>query len=271
MKTIFVFFLAFNCLKASDIDVKKIQNDFFSQVVQKSSKTREKVIAREKKFSINTLYWQKAITHLAKHKKKFITSQFISFIDLSNQVFIVVLYDNTANEFFAIGFDFISSGDINREVEVKKAEDHYFKTPTGLFKIKSGWRSTGEVLDDEKTIPYGKKGSYIFYFGEQKSIRYNSFDANGTKIKDIKKYKLISDKLKFALHTHISSLELGVPRSHGCIRIGEDLNSFLDNNLVFFKNLYKGKQWIHPYKKPPMYPQNHQIAGEYLLVVDSVY
>jgi len=46
------------------------------------------------------------------------------------------------------------------------------------------------------------------------------------------------DNLKFALNTHKSSLEFEVARLHGCIRMSEELNNFL--------------------------------AGEYLLVVDSV-
>ncbi|EQB40527.1 hypothetical protein M947_01630 [Sulfurimonas hongkongensis] len=270
MKIIFLFFLALNYLGASNFDVKKIQDEFFSKVILKPFDTREKLIAREKKFSIDAIYWQRAKKHLLKYKEKFKTSQFISFVDLKKQVFILVLYDAEVDDFFAIGFDFISSGDMSREAEVKSREDHYFKTPSGLFSIKSGWRSKGEMLDDNVTLPYGKKGSFVFYFGEQSSVRYNTFDVNGKKIKDIKKHKLIRDKLKFALHTHKSSLEFGVARSHGCIRMSEELNSFLDNNLVFFKHLYKGKKWIHPYKKPPKHPKNHPLAGEYLLVVDSV-
>jgi len=270
LKIIFIFILALSYLGASEFDVKKIQDEFFSQVILKSFDTREKLVAREKKFSIDALYWQKVKKHLKKYKSKFKKSQFISFVDLSNQVFILVLYDTSANNFFAIGFDFISSGDMSREVEVKSREDHYFKTPSGLFSIKSGWRSKGEMLDDNLTLPYGKKGSFVFYFGEQSSIRYNTFDINGTKIKDKKKHKLIRDKLKFAIHTHKSSLEFGVPRSHGCIRMSEELNIFLDNNLVFFKHLYKDKKWTHPYKKPPKHPRNYFLAGEYMLVVDSV-
>ena len=270
MKIIFLFFLTLTSLGASDFDVKKIQDEFFSQVILKSFDTREKLVIREKKFNTDAIYWQKAKKHLKKYKDKFTTSQFLSFVDLSNQVFILVLYDASVDDFFVIGFDFISSGDMKREVEVKSGDDHYFKTPAGLFSIKSGWRSKGEMLDDNVTLPYGKKGSYVFYFGEQKSIRYNTFDINGTKIKDKKKHKLIRDKLKFAIHTHKSSLEFGVPRSHGCIRMSEELNSFLDNNLVFFKYLYKDKKWIHPYKKPPKYPKNYLLAGEYLLVVNSV-
>lgn len=270
MKIIFLFFIALNYIWASELNVKTIQDEFFSQVILKSFNSREKLITREKKFSIDALYWKKAKKHLIKHKDKFISSQFISFIDLKNQVFILVLYDASVDDFYAIGFDFISSGDINRELEVKSGEDHYFKTPKGLFSIKSGWRSKGEFLDDNLTMPYGKKGSFVYYFGEQMGIRYNTFDINGTKIKDVKKHKLIRDKLKFALHTHKSSLELGVARSHGCIRMSEELNLFLDNNLVFFKPFYKGKKWTLEYKKPPKHPKNHSLAGEYLLVVDQV-
>ena len=87
-------------------------------------------------------------------------------------------------------------------------------------------------------MPYGEKKRLVFFFGEQKSIRYNTF-KNGKKIKYKKNYQLITDKLSFAIHTHISKKSFGVAASHGCIRMSHELNVFLDNNLVFFKHLYK--------------------------------
>ena len=129
-----------------------------------------------------------------------------------------------------------------------------------------------EILYKDKiTMPYGKKDRFVFYFGEQKGLRYNTFDVNNTKIKDPKKWALITDKLQLAIHAHTSTAPLGIPNSHGCVRMSNELNLYLDNNLVFFKHLYKGEKWIHPYKKPPLRPKNHNLAGEYMLVVNSVY
>ena len=120
-------------------------------------------------------------------------------------------------------------------------------------------------------MPYGKKGRFVFYFGKQKSVRYNTFDVNGTKIIDPSKWKVISDELKFAIHAHKSTTSLGKAHSHGCIRMSNELNVFLDNNLVFFKHLYnEKKEWIYRYKQPPKEPKNHELAGEYLLIIEEI-
>jgi hypothetical protein len=226
---------------------------------------------RAKKFRVYNYYWKKAKKQLYKKSKYLSSSQFLTLVDLSKQVLIVVLWDKEAKDFYPIGFDFISSGNIKREKEVTNGDDHYFKTPAGFFNIKSGWRSDGNIYKDNITMPYGKKDSFIFYFGEQESIRYNTFDANNKKIKDPKKWTLITDKLKFAMHSHVSTVPLGTPQSHGCIRMSNELNIYLDNNLVFFKNLYNGKKWTHPYKKPPIKPKNHALAGEFMLVLNRIY
>ncbi len=275
--SLFIFLSAL--LQASSFDVKKLQNDFYDTVIVKPlyAKLHKKSLVdkalkqRAKKFRIYNNYWKKAKIELNKRKKYLYSSQFLTLIDLSKQVIIVVLWDKDKKDFYPIGFDFISSGNIKREKDVTNGDDHYFKTPSGFFSIKSGWRSKGEKNKDKFTMPYGKKDSFVFYFGEQKSIRYNTFDINNTKIKNPKKWTLITDKLKFAMHAHVSSAPLGAPHSHGCIRMSNDMNSYLDNNLVFFKHLYKEKKWIHPYKKPPTEPKNYELAGEFMLILDSVY
>ncbi len=232
---------------------------------------KESLAQRKKKFHIRNNYWKKAQKHLASKQDVFDFSQFIALVDLSKQVLILVLWDNDTKTFHPIGFDFISSGNINKEINTNTGEDHYLKTPSGLFAIQSGWRSDGKVLDDNITMPYGQKNTYVFYFGTQKSIRYNSFDKNGKKIKDTDKWKLITDKLQLALHAHKSSAPLGQPNSHGCIRISKELNHFLDNNLVFFKQLYNSqREWIHPYNKAPKEAKNYQFAGKYLFVLDRI-
>lgn len=279
LKFFILSLLVSSLLEASSLNVEKIQNDFYDNVIIKPlySKYRKKSLVdlalkkRAKKFRIYNGYWKKAKKELWKNHKYLSSSQFLTLIDLSKQVLIVVLWDNEAKDFYPIGFDFISSGNINREKEVTNGDDHYFKTPSGFFNIKSGWRSDGDIYKDNITMPYGKKDSFVFYFGEQKSIRYNTFNENNTKIKDPKKWKLITGKLQLAMHAHTSSAPLGTPQSHGCIRMSNDLNIYLDNNLVFFKHLYDGKKWIHPYKKPPEEPKNHELAGEFMLILDSVY
>jgi len=265
-------------LQASSFDVKKMQQDFHEEVVLKPLyiKYNEKNIVdkavkkRAKKFRVYNFYWKRAKEQLWKKRKHFLTSQFVTLVDLSKQVLIVVLWDNITKDFYPIGFDFIASGNIKREKEVKSGDDHYFKTPAGFFGIKSGWRSDGEIYKDNITMPYGKKDTFVFYFGEQNGLRYNTFDTNNTKIADPKKYKLITDKLKFAIHAHVSTAPLGRPQSHGCIRMSNELNIYLDNNLVFFKHQYNGKKWIHPYNKPPTKPNNHKLAGEYMLILNKI-
>ncbi|MFT7003711.1 MAG: hypothetical protein ACJAWW_001063 [Sulfurimonas sp.] len=279
LKFFVLFIFLSSLLQSSTLDVKQIQNDFYDTVIIKPLyiKYKEKSLVdkalekRAKKFRIYNIYWKKAKLLLKKHTESLSSSQFLTLVDLSKQVLLLVLWDEEEKDFHPVGFDFISSGNINREKNVKAGEDHYLKTPTGFFDIKSGWRSDGKTNEDNVTFPYGKKDSFVFYFGEQNSLRYNTFDKNNTKVKNPKKYKLIKDKLKFAMHAHVSSAPLGTPRSHGCIRMSNELDYYLDNNLVFFKNLYDGNKWIHPYKKPPTNPKNYNLAGEFMLVVNSVY
>lgn len=248
--------------------LKIMKNSPFTE----NSFIKKSLAQRKKKFHIRNNYWKKAKEHLSSKQDAFTFTQFIALVDLSKQVLILVLWDNDTKTFHPIGFDFISSGNINKEVETNTGDDHYLKTPSGLFNIQSGWRSNGKVLDDNVTLPYGQKNTYVFYFGTQKSIRYNTFDKNGTKVKDINKWNLITDKLNLALHAHKSSAPFGRPNSHGCIRISDELNLFLDNNLVFFKELYNNKkEWKHPYNKPPKEPKNYQLAGKYLFVLDKIY
>jgi len=252
---------------ANSIDVlcKKQNQECYNDFIQKSLKKRKK------KFHITNRYWKKAQQHLLEKQKYFTSSQFITLVDLSKQVLLLALWDNDLKTSYPIGFDFISSGNMKREIETKSKEYHFFKTHTGLLDIQSGWRSDGKIADDNVTMPYGQKDSYVFYFGIQKSIRYNSFDINGTKIKDVSKWKLISDTLALAMHAHKSSVPLGRANSHGCIRISNELNAFLDNNLVFFQPFFNNKkERTHPYNKAPKEPKNHPLAGKYLFVLNRI-
>ena len=260
--TILLFFSIF--LQASEYNLTEIKKDFYKNVVLKSP-----IKNRNKKFRLTESYFNKAKKHLLQESDKFTYTQFVALVDLSKQVLILTLWDNTKKDFFPIGFDFVSTGDIDREGETKRGEDHYVKTPSGIFGIKSGWRSDGKVIDDNVTKPYGSKGRFVFYFGKQNSIRYNTFDKNGKKINDKKKWTLIKSELQLAMHAHTSQNYFGQTQSHGCIRISEAMNIFLDNNFVFFSHLLLDDEWIHPYEAAPKTPKNHKLAGKYLVIIDS--
>ena len=304
---IFLYLIIFNYTLASKIDLVSLQQEFHQKVIinniykkrfhnflkqnckdndeqcykkqikrlqgwktTKQDKSLQYLINKKKNLvNIDKKYWKKVQSKLNNKKGLFKNSQFISLIDISNQLYILTLYNNHSQKFHYIGSDLISSGDMQREAEVKKGEDHYLKTPNGVFKTQGGWRSDGKIINKD-VLPYGKKNRYIFYFGKQNSIRYNTFDKNGNKIKDKTKWQLISDKLEFAIHAHESSKSLGQIYSHGCIRMTNELNLFLDNNLVLHKNMYKNKKWLHKYDLAPSNPKNFGYAGEYLIVFDKI-
>lgn len=215
-------------------------------------------------------YWNRTLKKLQNKKTDYNSTQFVSVIDLSKQMFIITLWDNELKTYKYIGQDLISSGNIDREIEVKYGEDHYLKTPSGIFKSDGGWRSDGEYKKDKVTLGYGYKDRFIFYFGQHKTIRYNSFDKERNKILDKTKWAKITDFLNLAVHSHKSSKNLGSPHSHGCVRMTDELNRFLDNNLVLHKNSVKNNKWLSDYSKPPNSPKHHNIAGEYLIIFDKI-
>jgi lipoprotein-anchoring transpeptidase ErfK/SrfK len=226
--------------------------------------------SQKDKLKYNKEYWNTLVEKLNTKNINLETSQFISIVDLNKQLYIVAFWDILSKKFYFIGKDYISSGNIHREKEIKFGEDHYLKTPNGIFKNKQGWRSNGKISDDNSTLGYGYKNRYIFYFGKQNSIRYNTFDKNKNKIHDPKKWKLITDQLSFAVHSHKSSKPMGEPNSHGCIRMTDELNRFLDNNSILHKNTFQGEKWIHKYSQEPNHPKYQNYAGEYLIVFNKI-
>ncbi len=254
----------YNCLK------KQIRRLKSWESVQKDKTLQQMLTRKLSKEMYNKEYWEKILEQLNKKNIHLTQSQFISIIDLSNQYFIVALWNNQLQQYQYVGRDLISSGNIQREAEVKYGENHYLKTPSGVFETQLGWRSDGKKKEDNFTLGYGEKDRYIFYFGKLKTIRYNTFDKDKNKIDNPDKWKLISDKLDFALHSHKSSLPMGVPNSHGCVRTTDELNRFLDNNLVLHKNVLDGSQWKHKYAKAPESPAYFNLAGKYLIVLDNI-
>lgn len=240
------------------------------QSVQTDKKLQYYFNKKKKKLKFDSNYWNDMVSKLHSKKIAFEKSEFISVIDLDKQLFVVVLWDNTSQQFHFIGQDLISSGNIQREKEVQLGEDHYLKTPAGVFISKQGWRSDGKKSKDNVSLGYGKKDRFVFYFGRQESIRYNTFDKNKQKIYDPNKWNLITDHLEFAVHAHSSSRSLGIPNSHGCIRMTDELNRFLDNNFILHKNALNDNEWSHRYSKKPNDPQNYNFAGEYLIIFDTI-
>jgi len=238
--------------------------------VKKDNKLLYLMTTKKNKLQFDDIYWSKIVTKLKMKNLNFQRSEFISVIDLENQKFIIVLWDEEEQEYQFIGQDFISSGNMQREKEVKYGENHYLKTPTGVFNSKVGWRSDGKKNEDNITLGYGRKDRYVFYFGKHDTIRYNTFDKNKQKILNPKEWKLITDQLSFAVHSHQSSKQMGTPNSHGCIRMTDELNRFLDNNSVLHKNMFNNEKWLHKYSKKPKKSSYLHFAGEYLVIFDKI-
>lgn len=196
--------------------------------------------------------------------KKINTSQFLSFLDISKQRLSVLFYDSNKEKFYYIGSDLVSTGNMEKEKTIKQGDDHFLKTPTGVYESLQGWRSNGEIIEEKNIMPYGKKERFVFYFGKQKSIRYQIQESKNTQP------KIISDYLEFALHAHESPFNLGDPQSHGCIRISNELNLFLDEHLVLHANNIKNGKWKNPTAKAPKSFPKTPYMGKYLIIVDTI-
>lgn len=226
---------------------------------------------RSQEILLTPLQVQKIKSHIQSlvESKNITTSQYITFVNLQLQRLSVVFYEAQTKEAFIVGTDLISTGNIEKEKEVKWGEDHFLKTPSGVFTNLKGWRSNGEFNPVKKTLGYGQKDRFVFYFGRQPSVRYNTFDTNKNKIANPLDYKLIKDDLEFAMHSHESTKKMGQAHSHGCIRITHELNLFLDEELVLHANNLNNGHWTNLSKAPKNY-QDKSYAGQYLLVVDKI-
>ncbi len=280
-KLLLLIMLLGSALWAIEADLKILQKSFYKNVTLSTIcpnkkkcyqlKNKNLLLKRIKKIYISYPYWKALKRNMASYSKLLSHSQFVTIIDLSRQLLIVAMWDAPTKIFHFIGSDIISSGNMELEATVGNGDDHYLKTPAGVFKIQSGWRSEGKTLEDNSTLPYGEKDRFIYYFGTQKSIRYNTFDKNGTKLIHKKDWQLIEDELEFAIHAHKSSRALGKPYSHGCIRMSNELNIFMDTHLVLHKNAFNTeKKWSMKWITPPHYHTDPDLAGEYLFVFDTI-
>ena len=308
VKVAFLYIFFTTVLFASSLDIKRLQKDFYDEVivvniykkrfgtfikrtcldddlvcvkktikrlaswptVKKDKSLKSFFAIRNTRIKIDKKYWQKVIKKLKHKKLKLLSSQFVSVVDLDKQLFMVLFWDNSKKKFYLIGSDLISSGNIEREKEVKLGEDHYMKTPSGIFCSQVGWRSDGKYSEDNRTLGYGSKNRYVFYFGKQKTVRYNTFDKNLKKIDDPSKWSVISDELNFAVHSHKSSKPMGEPYSHGCIRMTDEFNRFLDDNLILHKNMFQNNKWKAKYTLAPKNMRYKEFAGEYLIVFNNI-
>lgn len=72
------------------------------------------------------------------------------------------------------------------------------------------------------------------------------------------------------MHSHESSKPMGIPNSHGCIRITHELNLFLDENLVLHKNNLNKSHLLPQDISPEQMPLKIKYAGKYLIVVNKI-
>lgn len=271
-KKIFRNYLSKKCNEDEECKKESIFNIKTWESTKENKKLQRLLKRKNSRINFDELYWIKLenkIFNLVKNKniKK---SQFISLIDLSKQLVTIVLYDQKENIIKYIGSDLVSTGDMLRERYVKKGEDHYFKTPTGVFEQNNGWRSDGKYSEVTKSYGYGQEGSFIFYFGKQQAKRLHTFNYKGEKLRNPDEWKIISDKLTFAMHSHQSSTGYGKPYSHGCVRTTHELNKFMDKNSILHKNSYQNNKWIVKYNIEPNNKAHIDIAGKYLVIVDNL-
>lgn len=229
----------------------------------------------ENKVVFNEKYWLHMQADIfMRLKKKGIEPEesfYFVYIDLINQSATTLFYFAKTKVLFPIGSDLISSGNKNREVEVKTGEDHFFNTPAGVFEVIGGWRSDGKIQDDSVKA-YGDKDRFVFYLGKQSGVRYNSFDRNGTKLDSIKEYKLIRDDLQLAMHAHNSKYNFGYPMSHGCLRTSNELNEFLDEKLILHQNrvrfdeVAKKWKWLNRVIPAPKKVEAVRFPGKYIII-----
>ena len=260
-------------------DIQEIRKDFFHNVIEKQIlklKTKKEIndeINKRKQQSIlnkQEIARYKKIIFKEIKKENIHSNEYFSIVNLKKQIYTILLYDRNIDKLYLIGSDLISSGNMKKETEVKYGEDHYFDTPIGVYEVKRGWRSDGKYKTTNKIIQsYGSKERFIYYFGNMHQKRYNSFKKR-KKINNIKKYKIIDDNLNFAIHSYKNkNYKFGSKQSHGCVRMSDELNVFLDNNLVLHKNFFYNDRWKLKYSKKPHNIKNIEIKGAFLFIIKN--
>lgn len=254
------------CEKRKVKSLKRWQSSKANRIIEK------KLNERLKQTSMTQQYLSEVRKKIAEViiKKSIKNSEYITLIDISRQLFIVMLYEEKNNTISFIGSDLISTGNIEKEKEVKYGQDHYFSTPSGIYENSLGWRSSGKLNADGVTLAYGQQERFVYYYGKYKSERYHTFDAQGNKIYDKAKWKLISGYLNFAMHAYESPQKLGIAKSHGCVRMSNELNLFLDRNRVLHQNRLDTHLLQGKYSKNDFKNKLNKYSGKILVIVDSL-
>ncbi len=173
--------------------------------------------------------------------------QYFVLVDRSpRQSIMVGLYCPETAEIKIIGWDKVSTGDPNQPGR--------FPTPAGVFTNTTsiiGWRSTG-IPNENGWISYGPAGLRVWDFGWQ-------ITDNGRSI-------------RLALHATdpvLGQSLLGQPASHGCIRISEKMNRFLDyyGILDYDYEINPENPWVKwlllDEREAVLYSGQHLIVAEY--------
>ena len=211
-------------------------------------------------------YFKKIEKKLKKdiNKLSFKKSEFLTVVDLKNQILTIIYFDVNEQKYYKIGSDYISSGNIEKEKQIKYGQEHYLNTPTGVFRKKSGWRTIAKDKKGKESLSYGYKDRYVYYFGKYITHRYDTFTKNRKKIYNKKNWKIIKDKVNFAMHSYGYQTEYGYKASHGCIRTSDQLIRFLDENMILHKKILKR------YKRKTLKKTYKKYAGEYLVIYNKV-
>jgi len=277
MSKILILFILY--LNTYAYDIQEIRKDFFHNVIEKQVlqlKTKKEIKKEIKKRKQQSILNQQEINRYKKiifkeiGKNNIHDNEYFSIVNLEKQIYTILLYDKSKDKFYLIGSDLISSGNMNKETVVKYGEDHYFDTPTGVYEVYKGWRSDGKYKTTDKIIQsYGSKDRFIYYFGNMTQKRYNSF-KNKIKINNIKNYNTIDDNLNFAIHSYKNkNYKFGTKQSHGCIRMSDELNTFIDNNLVLHKNFFYNNEWKLKHSKKPNNIKTKELKGAYLIIINK--
>jgi len=263
-------------------DISEIRKDFFYNVVlkqllknkqQQELKKAVRIREIQTKLTDNDIQRYKKIIYKKIGKNNIKDNEYFSIVNLQKQIYSILLYIKKEEKLYLIGSDLISSGNMQREVEIKYGQDHYFDTPIGLYEVNKGWRSTGSYKDANKTIQsYGSEGRFVYHFGNMIMPRYHSFTKQKTKIKHKKDYIMIKDTLNFAIHSYNlkdANYSLGYKASHGCVRMSDELNLFLEDNLVLFKKMYNHNKWKLPLSYEPKNIKYKNLRGSYLIIINN--
>lgn len=276
-----IYIVILLCINSYAYDINKLKEDFYTYVILENiytdyNTTKQRLSELKKyknriKFTFKEKYQLFSYIYNIINAKKIYNDEFLSLVNIQKQTYTVVFYEFESKKLYIIGSALISTGNKDKEYLMKRGEDHYFDTPLGLYEVKQAWRSDGKFKPNKDNIQsYGTKGRFIYYFGKKIAKRYHIFDKNRKKFEKFEDSYLINDTLNFAVHSYNSDEKRGYKNSHGCVRLSDELNLFLEKNLVLHKNFYKKDKWKLRHSHKPKEINNFNIKGSYLLIIDKL-